>query len=44
MQLVNLLQRHPESHLYQLYSERVRLYRANPPGENWDGAFTFKTK
>lgn len=44
VQLYNLLQRHPDVRLYQLYSERIQYLRANPPGENWDGVTTFKTK
>ncbi|MBS1188476.1 MAG: putative transrane sensor domain protein [Rhodocyclaceae bacterium] len=44
MQVYNLLQRDPESRLYQLYSERIEYLRTNPPGDNWDGVTTFKTK
>jgi adenylate cyclase len=44
IQLVNLAQRDPGSRLYKLYSERIQYHRANPPGEDWDGVFTFKTK
>jgi len=39
-----LLARSPDSHLYQLYQERVEYFRTNPPGENWDGVFVFQTK
>lgn len=44
IQLHNLLQHSPNSHLYKLYVERIGYLRANPPGENWDGVTTFKTK
>jgi adenylate cyclase len=30
--------------LYDLYLERIAVLRANPPGANWDGSFTFTTK
>ena len=44
LQLFNLLKMAPQSRLYQVYAERVAHYRNNPPGENWDGVFVFKTK
>lgn len=34
----------PQCKLYQLYAERIRQCRIEPPGENWDGVTTFKTK
>ena len=30
--------------LYGLYVERIALLRDNPPGDNWDGSFTFTKK
>jgi len=30
--------------LYELYLDRIKAYRATPPPEDWDGAFTFTTK
>jgi len=30
--------------LYDVYLERVQLYREHPPGENWDGVFTHTSK
>ena len=30
--------------VYELFLERVAYYRKNPPGANWDGVYTFKTK
>jgi adenylate cyclase len=44
LQLLNLLKMSPESRLYQVYVEHIQTYRANPPGRNWDGAFTFEHK
>lgn len=34
----------PQHALYPMYAERVAYLRQNPPGAQWDGAFTFKTK
>ncbi|MCC6532797.1 MAG: adenylate/guanylate cyclase domain-containing protein [Burkholderiales bacterium] len=44
LQLLNLLKFSPESKLYQLYVDRVGIYRAHSPGRDWDGAFTFEHK
>ncbi len=44
LQLFNLLKIAPHAKLYEVYTERVAHYRNNPPGENWDGVFVFKTK
>jgi adenylate cyclase len=30
--------------VYQLYMERIALYRLQPPPEDWDGSMAFKTK
>lgn len=30
--------------LYQIYLDRLDYFRDNPPGETWDGIFTFTTK
>jgi adenylate cyclase len=43
-QFLDLQKRHPERYLYRMYAERVDYFRENPPGEDWDGVFTFKTK
>jgi len=34
----------PESELYRMYSERVAYLLANPPGDFWDGVWTFEIK
>jgi adenylate cyclase len=34
----------PYSLLYELYRERIHIFRKDPPGEDWDGVFTHKTK
>jgi adenylate cyclase len=44
LQFFNLLKMSPQSRLYEVYGERIAHYRNNPPGENWDGVFVFKTK
>jgi adenylate cyclase len=44
LQLFNLQKMSPDSRLYAVYTERVLHYRNNPPGEDWDGVFVFKTK
>jgi adenylate cyclase len=44
LQLLSLLKSAPQSRLYAVYAERVVHYRNNPPGEDWDGVFVFKTK
>ena len=44
LQLLNLQKVSPDSMLYQLYMEHIREFRLNPPGRNWDGAFTFEHK
>ncbi|MDO8312541.1 MAG: adenylate/guanylate cyclase domain-containing protein [Sideroxyarcus sp.] len=44
LQLLSLRNMSPQYKLYQVYAERVAYYRNNPPGENWDGVFIFKTK
>jgi adenylate cyclase len=44
LQLFNLLKIAPQNKLYEVYAERVAHYRNNPPGDNWDGVFVFKTK
>ena len=45
-QLEELMANHRETGevLYELYLERIPHLRANPPGDNWDGSFTFTTK
>jgi adenylate cyclase len=44
LQFLSLRNMSPESKLYQVYAERVAYYRGNPPGDDWDGVFIFKTK
>jgi len=45
-QLEDLLNNHRATGevLYELYLERIGLLRENPPGQNWDGSFTFTKK
>jgi len=42
--LLNLLKAAARTRLYEVYVERVAYYRNNPPGDNWDGVFVFRTK
>ena len=42
--LVTLQALCPEHELYPMYAQRVDYLQQNPPGADWDGAFTFKTK
>ncbi len=45
LQLFNLQKLAPASILYShTFVERIGYLRANPPGDKWDGAFTFTTK
>ncbi|MCX7168301.1 MAG: adenylate/guanylate cyclase domain-containing protein [Rhodocyclales bacterium] len=41
--LMNLSRMSPHK-LYEVYTERVEHYRKVPPGQDWDGAWTFDTK
>ena len=34
----------PDSHLYELYAERIAHFREEPPESDWDGVFTHQTK
>jgi adenylate cyclase len=34
----------PDARLYRMFMERIEYLRTNPPGTDWDGAFTFQTK
>ncbi|MGD2130462.1 MAG: adenylate/guanylate cyclase domain-containing protein [Lysobacterales bacterium] len=42
--LKRLQEEDPDCMLYQLYYERIELFRENPPEEGWDGTFTHQTK
>lgn len=35
---------HPDQYLYQRYLHDIAEYRAHPPGPDWDGVTTYKTK
>lgn len=39
-----LLEKYEEPVLYQMYIERCEQLKAHPPGNDWDGVFTHKTK
>ena len=40
----NLRQVNPERLLYQVYLDRIKFYRREPPGNDWDGVFTHTSK
>ncbi|HSH73177.1 MAG TPA: adenylate/guanylate cyclase domain-containing protein [Methylophilaceae bacterium] len=44
MQFINLQKLNPKRYLYQIYAKRIEFFRQNPPGQDWDGVFTFETK
>lgn len=44
LQLYNVSRMSPHRILYDVYAKRIAYYRANPPGEGWDGVTTFETK
>ncbi len=44
MQFINLQEMSTSPMLYKIYAERIVQYRANPPGEDWDGVFTHTSK
>jgi len=44
LQFLNLQKMSPERALYRVYAERIVHFRQEPPGQDWDGVFTFKTK
>ena len=44
MDLFNVQRMSPECKLYQLYFERIKQCRIDPPGPDWDGVTAFKTK
>lgn len=33
-----------EHKIYAIYLERIAIFKANPPGADWDGVFTFTSK
>jgi adenylate cyclase len=44
MNLLNAQRMSPQCKLYQLYFERIQQCRVEPPGPDWDGVTSFKTK
>jgi adenylate cyclase len=44
LQLLNLQKMDPEVDLYDIYLERIAIFRKEPPGEGWDGVWKFETK
>ena len=44
MDLLNVQRMSPGCKLYQMYFERIKQCRSDPPDPGWDGVTTFKTK
>ena len=44
LQFRQLQELSPERSLYGIYLERIAEFRQHPPGRDWDGVYTFKTK
>jgi len=42
LQFINLQRSHPETKLYETYLGRIRNFRLNPPGDDWDGTFAYE--
>jgi adenylate cyclase len=42
--LIKLSEADPKRKVYRVYIDRIATLRANPPGANWDGVYTFTTK
>lgn len=42
--LADLAERDKARKIYWIYLERIRLFREEPPGPDWDGVFTHETK
>jgi adenylate cyclase len=42
--LQELLVIEPDCFLFKLYLERIAIFREEPPGDDWDGVFVYKTK
>jgi adenylate cyclase len=42
--LETLLNEDPGRYLYELYLERITVFREQPPGDYWDGVFTHESK
>ena len=42
--LKELLSIEPDCYLYQMYLDRIAIFRETPPEADWDGVFTYMTK
>lgn len=43
-ELFSLAREYPDTPVYQMYVDRIMYFRNNPPGDDWDGVFTYETK
>lgn len=44
LQFSELIRLHPKRKIYQIYLERIEIYKNNPPEAGWDGVFTHTSK
>ena len=40
----NLNRAYPDRYLYEVYLNRINVFRKEPPGDDWDGVFTHTSK
>lgn len=43
-EFMTLREQYPQRPLYRLYMQRIEYFMKQPPGEDWDGVYTFTTK
>ena len=43
-ELIALCKQYSQCPLYRLYIQRIEYFMKQPPGEDWDGVYTFTTK
>ena len=44
LEFFNLSRLYPDRFLYQVYLDRIAVYRSEPPDDDWDGVFTHTSK
>ena len=44
MDFFSLSRSNPDRYLYQMYLDRINMYRQEPPGDDWDGVFAHTSK
>lgn len=43
-QLSDLIEKFSDKKIYEIYLDRIKIYKKNPPDTNWDGVFTHTSK